>query len=230
MFSDQFLDGPAHLPAGAHPSAWKSSKTGASTASLDGAFVAVSRASSRVARVIRQGLLSLGNAHGRPQECRRAWAGPARCHAPRDEARNDPLAGPSDARRAGGPSTRRRARVWPRRVRVDGPRPRGRTCSPKEVDEVRDDRRRAGDRGPRPFLGRRASRCGPRDTSSWRVASRRSSLPLIGAQHRYNRRARRPPNGPATVPWRRRAPSWPLDHPSLRPGVCEIPRGSRSPR
>src|SRR5689334_8002346 len=75
---------------GPHQSAWKSSKMGSDGPPSDEGFVAVRMASSRVvARVIPRGLLSLGRARGVPSR-RRAWAGPARCHTPRHEARNDP--------------------------------------------------------------------------------------------------------------------------------------------
>src|SRR5262249_5533295 len=89
---------------GPHQSAWKSSRMGSDgpPSDEDEGCAAVRRAISRVvARVIPQGLLSLGRARGgASRRGRRARAGPARCHTPRREARNDPLAGPPVARRA----------------------------------------------------------------------------------------------------------------------------------
>ena len=86
---------------------------------------------------------------------------------------------------------------------VDGPRPRERTCSPKEADVRREERRRAGDRFPRPFLGRPASRLGPRDAPSWHVASRRSSplrAPGAAGMTGVSDDPGRPGDGPVAVP------------------------------
>src|SRR5947199_7150396 len=99
---------------GLHQSAWKSSRTGSEVAPLDEELVAVMRASNKEGMVIPQGLLSLGSARGSASPRRRARAGPARCPASRDEARDDPWAGPPAARRPDGPSTRRTARAWHR--------------------------------------------------------------------------------------------------------------------
>ena len=118
---------------------------------------------------------------------------------------------------------------WPARESVDGPRPPKRTFSPKEADVARDDGRRAGDRlVPDPSLGGAPRAEGP---TTHLLACRVPPFdPSTRSAGRKLRHSTSTGHGPTTVPRRRRTPSWPLTRPQLRSRVCEIPRGSRSPR
>jgi hypothetical protein len=178
-----------------------------------------------------QGLLSHGTFRRPTSMRRRSGALPARCPAPFDEAKDKFLVGPLCARRARSPRPPFQTGGLPRLENVAGPRPPVRTCSPKEADVTRDEGRCAGVvSGPRPFLGRRASSRGPRDAPSWRGASRRSNQPRGHPSPGLPRRGGRLAHGLTTVPRRLRLPSWPLTPPDFQSRVCEIPRGSRSPR
>ena len=135
------------------------------------------RASRRAVTVMRRGLLSPGTACGRA----RPWTIPdpqarqARLSMSAVDVEGLSWPGPIGARMAGRQEDR--ARV------ANGPV--GRLPWPREVGVSRGAFRLAGDR-PRPFLGR-ASRRGPHDPPSWRIASRRSdrSRPTVPIWSRH---------------------------------------------
>ena len=123
--ADQLLDGRPHLLARSAPFGVKVEQDGLGRRVAGrGSRRRSSRASNREAMVMPPGLLSLGSGRRPTPRRRRGRAGPARCHAPRDEAMRTfrwlglwPRGGAPGRRLAS------RARAWPRR------RWRGRTAS-----------------------------------------------------------------------------------------------------